>query len=395
MKTHYKYIIIGGGTTAGYAAREFADQGVGKGDLCIISAETILPMDRPPLSKAYLSGSMGKEELPINPKEFYEQHGIEVLLGTCVKKVDLKKLSLDLDNGETFTCEKLLIATGSSLNHLGLQGSEMKNIFYLRNSVQSDKIRNAASKGAKALIIGGQYIGTEVAASLCMRGADVTMVFPESRLLSRFATEEISYFFDKYYRNKGIKMISNEKVFKFNGNGKVQGIVTTSGKEVGADLVVAGIGVRPNVSIFKNSGLNINSAIQVNEYCETNIPNVYAAGDVCEFPDLIFGGTRHVEHWENAMEQGQIAARVMSGKREAYVFLPYFFSDIFDLSYEFFGDSRGADDIVDRGDFSTGDFSTWWKKDGRLIAAFIMGTRPDEERQKAREWIKNKTKVDM
>jgi 3-phenylpropionate/trans-cinnamate dioxygenase ferredoxin reductase component len=148
------------------------------------------------------------------------------------------------------------------------------------------------------------------------------------------------------------------------------------------------------VDIFKNTRLNINEGIVVNEYCETNMEDVYAAGDVVEFPDMLFRKRKVVEHWEHAFEQGQHVAKVMSGKREPYIFLPFFFSDVFDYSYEYFGDNEEANDARNRGDLESGDFSTWWFKDDRLIAAFIMSSRPEEERKLAREWISSKADVD-
>ena len=159
-------------------------------------------------------------------------------------------------------------------------------------------------------------------------------------------------------------------------------------------MAVVGIGVDPNLSLWEGKGLHINGGIVVNEYCETGLPDVYAAGDVVVFPDQIFNKLRHVEHWENAFEQGKHVARVMTGKREPYLFLPYFFSDIFDLSYEYFGDQEKADYSVTRGDPGKNDFSHWWFERNQLVAAFIMSTRPREEADKAREWITNKSGVD-
>lgn len=390
----YKYIIIGGGTTAGYAAAEFAQQGIEKGDLCIVSAESILPMNRPPLSKEYLKDKNQDEELLINDKEFYEQHGIDVLIETCAKEVKFAEKIIELDKGEALQYEKLLIATGSKVKHPDISNENLENIFYLRNVKQSDKIREKAKDAKNAVIVGGGYIGTETAAVLTEQGVKVTMIVPEDKLLSKFASDDIATFFKEKFSEKGVDILFGEEASGFYGNEEVEEVELKSGKRVKADMVIIGAGVEPNVNIFSDSHLNINTGIVVNEFCETNVPDVYAAGDVVEFPDMIFNKIRHVEHWEHAFEQGKHAAKVMTGKQEPYTFLPFFFSDVFDISYEYFGDSESATDIINRGDLKKGDFSTWWFSDSRLVAAFVMSSRPKEEGEMAREWIRNRSRVD-
>jgi NADPH-dependent 2,4-dienoyl-CoA reductase/sulfur reductase-like enzyme len=389
----YKYLIIGGGTTAGYAAQEFVEQGIDKRALCIISAESILPMNRPPLSKQYLKDPHKDDELLINDNSFYVSNGIDLLLDSRVKSVDFGGNVVTLESGEQISYEKLLIATGSKLKRLDVDGGNLENIFYLRRIDQADKIRQQAEKSKNAVVIGGGYIGSETAAVLSDMGLNVTMIIPEDQLLAKFANEEIGDYFKKVYNDHGVKMIFNDEVVGFNGNSVVKEVELATGKRIATDMVVAGIGVEPNLEIFKDTALKMDQGIQVNEFCETNIDDVYAAGDVAEFPDKIFDKMRHIEHWENAFEQGKNAAMVMSGKREPYIFIPFFFSDIFDISYEYYGDQGDADDTVVRGDIKSGNFSYWWFKGNRLLAAFIMSTRPVEEGEKARQWISFKTMI--
>ncbi len=391
---NYKYLIIGGGTTAGYAAAEFVEQNIGQGELCIISAETILPMNRPPLSKEYLKDKSNDDELLINDKQFYVNNGIEVMLKTTAKEVKFAEKKIVVDSGEELGYEKLLIATGSSVIHPGLENENLDNVFYLRNVVHSDKIREAAANAKNVVIIGGGYIGTETAAILKEMGLQVSMVIPEDKLLAKFATPEIGEFFRNLFREKGVDLYFNEEAKGFAGRGKVEKVEMRSGRDLPADLVVVGAGVKPNVSLFKDSNLNINTGIVVDEYCQTNIPDVFAAGDVVEFPDVVFDKIRHVEHWENAFEQGKHAARVMTENFERYNFLPFFFSDLFEYGYEFFGDSSDAITVLYRGDVKSGDFSAWWFDENRLHAAFIMSLRPEEEGKMAREWIQMKTPLD-
>jgi NADPH-dependent 2,4-dienoyl-CoA reductase/sulfur reductase-like enzyme len=390
----YKYIIAGGGTTAGYAAKEFVNQQIGKGELCIVSAEPMLPPDRPPLSKDYLRDDSSENDLLINDQDFYDNNGIDVFINTRVKKVKFADKTLKLDNGESIKYEKLLIATGSKVNRAGLENEDLDNIFYLRDIKDSDRIKDKAERSKNVVIMGGGYIGNETAGVMSQLGLNVTMVVPENSLLSSFASDEISDFFSKAFERKGVKILYNESVVKFEGSGKVEQVVLKSGKTINTDMVIAGLGVTPNVDLFKDSHLNINKGIVVNRFCQTNIQDVYAAGDVVEFPDMIFDRIRHFEHWENAHEQGTHAAKVMTGIFEPYIFMPYFFSDVLEYSYEYFGDNDLATDFRNRGNFDTGDFSTWWFKDEKLIAAFIMSSRPDEEREMARELIRNNVGVE-
>jgi 3-phenylpropionate/trans-cinnamate dioxygenase ferredoxin reductase component len=390
----YKYVIIGGGTTAGYAAAEFAEQGIEKGDLCIVSAESILPMNRPPLSKEYLKDKNEDDELLINDKDFYDEHGIEVLTETFAKEVKFAEKIIELEKGEALQYEKLLIATGSKVIHPDISNENLENIFYLRNVKHSDKIREKAGDAKSAVIVGGGYIGTETAAVLTELGVKVTMIVPEDKLLSKFASDTIGNFFKDKFSENGVDILFGEEASGFYGDKKVEEVELKSGKRMKTDMVIIGAGVEPSVNIFKDSNLKINTGILVNEFCETNLPDVYAAGDVVEFPDMIFDKIRHVEHWEHAFEQGKHAAKVMTGKHEPYIFLPFFFSDVFDVSYEYFGDNETATDIVNRGDLEKGDFSTWWFNENRPVAAFITSSRPKEEGEKAREWIRNKTNID-
>lgn len=390
----YKYIIIGGGTTAGFAAKAFTEQKIDRGDLCLISAESTLPMNRPPFSKDYLKDKDQDDEILINKKDFYEKHGIDVLLNTAAKEVDFGKRHVLLENGKKLGYEKLLIATGSKLKKLDIEGTDLKHIFYLRDKKQSDNIREHAEDAENVIVVGGGYIGTETSAVLNQSGLKVTMIVPEDKVLDKFATADIANFFQNEFRKNGVSIIFNDSVKGFYGSGKVEEVELLSGKRLKTDIVVVGVGVEPNIDIFKNTSLDIHKGVVVNEFCETNLGGVYAAGDVAEFPDMLFGKIKVVEHWEHAFEQGQHAARVMTGKRDPYIFLPFFFSDIFEYSYEYFGDNESANSVSNRGNMGKGDFSTWWFSNDMLVAAFIMSSRPEEEGKLAREWISNKTNID-
>lgn len=392
----YENVILGGGLVAGHAAQAFVDEGLQPGHLAIISAESRPPYDRPPLSKDFLKGEAIFEELLINETQFYQEHGITLYLDNPAVQASLADRQLTLSDGTQIAFERLLIATGSKLRRLDLPGSDLEGINYLREFGDARRIRRLAGTVERAVVIGGSFIGMEVAAVLCHHGLHTTMVFPEERVWQAFFTSTMSDFFEANYREQGIEFLKGAEVEGFSGqDNKVRLVHIAQGEQqinVAADLVVAGIGVTPNVDLFTGSELDTDDGILVNRFLETPLEGIYAAGDVARYPDEIFDQFRRVEHWDNAVTQGQHAARAMMGRREPFVHVPYFFSDVFDLSYEFWGDASQADVIVHRGDVEGGSFSVWWLNDDRLQAAFVMD-RPDEEREVAPEWIRDRRVV--
>lgn len=388
-----KYVILGGGVTAGYAAKEFAKLGVSSGELSIVSAEDEPPYDRPPLSKDVLKGEATVSDAVIEGREFYDEHRIDLNLSTEIDEVDFEHRRLRSGNDE-FQFENLLIATGARVRRLDLPGADREGIFYLHTSEQLGKIVRSVEEAERALVIGGSFIGTEVSASLKERGLQVTLVFPEKRIMEdKPLTREMSEFFEHYFRKRGIELLPGQSVEAFQGNDRVTSVLLESGRELEADLVVAGIGVIPNTELFERTPLRIDDGIVVDEYLQTDVADVYAAGDVARYPDKHFGGSRRTEHWANAKRQAEHAARAMLGEREPYEELPYFFSDVFDLSWEFWGDRSAADQVVYRGEVESGSFSTWWLKGTRVIAAFVMD-RPDDERQAAQALIESHGEID-
>lgn len=388
------YVILGGGVAAGYAAQEFIERGIGPGELCIISADERLPYDRPPLSKSYLAGKKSREDILINPVDFYEQNGVEVRLKTRLKAVDLDSRHLYDENGRDTEFDQLLIATGSRVRTLEVPGGTLPGVHYLRSNADADAILHDAKQGQRAVIVGGGYIGMEVAATLAGRGLDVTLAYDGDRLLHRFFTPEMSSFFESYFTDRGVRQISGQKARAFEGAGRVRRVVLGSGEALEADLVVVGIGVTPATELFRGTDLHMQEGgIVVNKYLETNLPGIYAAGDAAMYYDVLYQKYRRIEHWDNAMQQGKHAAQMMRGLHGEYMHLPYFFSDVFDLSWEFWGDAEDADQIVVRGDVGSGQFSVWWLNGWTVDAAFVMN-RPDEERELAPKWIRLRQAID-
>lgn len=385
---HLDIVILGGGMVAGYAAKELVERGLAKGNLAVVSADSAPPYERPPLSKGFLAGKESEDSIKISSQDFYEEHGIELRLNSEVVQVNTAQKSLQLSRGEEFRFEKLLIATGAQPRILDIPGAGLQNLFYLRSLNDSQNIRSAVANAKRAVVIGGGFIGMEVAAVFAQKGHEVTMVLNDDRVFKRLFSPEMSNFFESYYKARGVQLIKSMSVAEFRGEEAVNSAVLKSGQNIPCDLVVAGIGVLPAVEVVKSSGLHINDGILVNEYLETSQSNIWAAGDVANYKDVIFNKRRRVEHWDNAVSQGQYCARALMGERTPFRHVPYFFSDVFDLSYEYWGDSADADQVLERGDLSSSSFSVWWLRQERVIAAFIMN-RPDRERAVAPKWIES------
>ncbi|CAL0299378.1 unnamed protein product [Lupinus luteus] len=402
MAKTFKYVILGGGVSAGYAAREFAKQGVKPGELALISKEAVAPYERPALSKGYLFpesparlpgfhvtvGSGGERLLP----EWYTEKGIELILNTEIVKADLAAKSLTSAGGEIFNYQNLVIATGSTvirLTDFGVQGADAKNIFYLRDIDDADKLYEAikGKKNGKAVVVGGGYIGLEISAVLKLNNLDVTMVYPEPWCMPRLFTSDIAAFYEGYYANKGVNIIKGTVAVGFNANsdGEVKEVKLKDGRVLEADIVVVGVGGRPLVSLFKGQVEEEKGGIKTDSSFKTNVSGVYAVGDVATFPLKLYGELRRVEHVDHARKSAEQAVKAIKaaedGKTvEEYDYLPYFYSRSFDLSWQFYGDNVG--DSVLFGDNKPESpkpkFGTYWIKEGKVVGAFLEGGSPEE-----------------
>lgn len=392
-----RFVVLGGGVAAGYAAQEFVEQGVESGQVTIVSAEDHVPYDRPPLSKDFLAGETAVEDILINPPAFYEEHGINLLLNTSVKSVNLRNRMLIAESGEMIGFDKLIIATGSRLKKLDIPGADAEGIYYLRSIEHAKAISRARENNGRVVVIGGGYIGMETSAVFKQDGLEVHLVFPDQRLMEDFYTPDMSSFFENYYQDQGIIFHKGTKPARFvTNNGRISAVELEDSSTIETDFVVVGIGVEPRVDLFEQTGIPIDNGIIVNKYLETNRAGIYAAGDVANYYDIIFDKRRRLEHWQNAVDQGRhVAADIMSNKRKRrdhFVSIPYFFSDIFDLSYEFWGDTDRAEEVVYRGRPSDEDFMAFWLRYNRMIGAFVMNGS-DEAREYIPTWIRERRGV--
>jgi NADPH-dependent 2,4-dienoyl-CoA reductase/sulfur reductase-like enzyme len=385
--TSYKHVIVGGGMVAGYFAKAYVEAGGNAGELAIISADDALPYERPPLSKSFLAGKDSEEAVLINGADFYRSNGIHLQMNTRVSSIDRQAKRLRTSSGDDIAFERLILATGADVRTLEIPGATSEKVLYLRSLADSRRIRDRAASAKKAVVAGGGFIAMEVASVLASRGVETTMLVRHDRVWKSFFTPEMSAFFEKYYIERGVRVLKQTEPVAIEHDATA---LLTGGQRVDFDLLVAGIGVRPVTALASEAGLRVDNGIVVNEFLETQESSILAAGDVANYPDSVFGNRRRrVEHWDNAVSQGQHVARTLLGKRDPFVHVPYFFSDIFDLSYEFWGDPSEADRIVHRGDLHTSSFSVWWFSRDTLVAAFAMN-RPDEERDVAPELIRSR-----
>ncbi|CAI5480174.1 unnamed protein product [Closterium sp. Yama58-4] len=363
MGRAYRYVILGGGTAAGYAADEFVKRGVPRGELCIISEEQVVPYERPALSKGYLMPE-GAVRLPVfhtcvgaggdrHTAKWYDEHGIDVLLETRVVSADVLRKKVTTAAGETIQYTTLIVATGARalrLEEFGVARADSGRVCYLRDLRDADRLvaTMAACKGATAVVIGGGYIGMEATAALVANGIRVTMVFPEPHCMPRLFTPEIAAFYERLYEEKGVKFIKGSVIVGFErdrATNNVTAVVLKDGQHIAADMVLVGIGIRPNTAPFEGQLAIDKGGIRVSPRMQTSDASVYAIGDVAAVPLGIYGGARRrLEHVDHARKSAAAAVQAIMAPRGApsrYDYVPYFYSRVFDLSWQFYGDNVG------------------------------------------------------
>jgi NADPH-dependent 2,4-dienoyl-CoA reductase/sulfur reductase-like enzyme len=291
-----RFVILGGGMVAGYAAKQLVELGLKPGELAILSADTSIPYERPPLSKGFLAGKETEDSIRINPEDFYRKQGIDVKLGCAVSAVHPQRKRLTLKSGGEFGFDKLIVATGARPRTLEVPGAKLRNLYYLRSLDDSKAIRSAAEDVKRAVVIGGGFIGMEVAAILSHKGIEVTMILSDDRIWKRLFSPQMSSFFEAYYASRGVRFAKSATVTELRGNAVVSSILLADGQTIPCDIVIAGIGVLPVTDMLTNSGIDIADGVMVNQYLESSRPDIFAAGDVANYEDVLFGKRRRVEH---------------------------------------------------------------------------------------------------
>ncbi len=333
-----------------------------------------------------------REDAHVNPAEWYEENGVELLSGTNVMSLDPDARTATLQGGEEVSFGKALIATGAMVNILRVEGAENEGIHYLRAFGNSDAIRADAEAAEHVVLIGGSYIGAEVAASLTARGTKCTIVTMEDVALSRTFGEEAGRWFHELLESKGVTIHGGEELEAYEGDGRVGGVVTKSGLAVECDAVVVGAGVRPDTMLAQRAGLEVDDGIVCDSKLRTSVEGIYAAGDCCSYESVIHGRRLRVEHWDVAMQQGMHGARNLLGEESDYEVVPYFFSDLADwASLEYVGPAYEWDEEIWRGDRESGEFSLWYLKDGRVAGA--LSVERSEDLAEARRMLADRVDV--
>ena len=360
-----------------HCAAELRRRGA-EGSILLVGREPEPPYERPPLSKEYLRGEAKREDAYVNEPAWYEENGVELLTGTNVMSLDLEARMAKLQGGDEVAFEQALIATGAMVNILRVEGAAQEGIHYLRALGNSDAIREAAEAAERVVLIGGSYIGCEVAASLTAKGAKCAIVMMEEVALSRTFGEEVGRWFHELLESKGVEIHGGETLEAFEGDGDVKAVVTESGRVVEGDCVVVGAGVRPDAMLAQQAGLEVEDGIICDARLQTSVEGVYAAGDVCSYDSVVHGRRLRVEHWDVAMQQGQHAAEAMLGEKEPYEVVPYFFSDLADwASLEYVGPAQDWDEVVFRGDRDAGEFAAFYLKGGKVAGALSVERSED------------------
>jgi 3-phenylpropionate/trans-cinnamate dioxygenase ferredoxin reductase component len=375
------YLIIGGGLAAANCARWLREEGA-DGSVLLVGREPDPPYNRPPLSKGYLQGRESREEVLFRPDDWWQEQDIELMIRTSVMKLDPGERVATLSTKDEIEFDKALVATGANVRRLRVDGCELDGIHYLRAFANSEAIRAEADRSERVVLIGGSYIGTEVAASLTWaHGVKCSIVMLENITLEGFYGAKVGGFFQGVLEEHGVDVFGGQELERFEGSdGRVRKVVTKSGLEVECDAVVVGAGVLPDTTLAKQAGLELGEAggVKCSSRLETSVPGIFAAGDICEYDSPIHGRPMRIEHWDVAFNQGKTAALNMLGRGVDHDVVPYFFSDLADWSWmEYVG--PGSGETVVRGSLEDGDFTAFYVDDGRVTAALTVGRSDDLE----------------
>ena len=375
------YVIVGGGLAAASAVEGIRELDP-KGPITLITAERELPYHRPPLSKAFLAAKDAVESVRVHDAAWYRDQKVRVRLGQTAKSVHIGRQSVALESGERATYDRLLIATGSAPRRLLVPGNDLDGVLYLRTLQDCYALRRAITPGTRIVVVGGGFIGMEVAATTRHMGAQVTLLEMGPTLYRAFASPELSAFFHKLMETQGITVLTDARVARFLGNGeKIATVTIEDGRQVPADVVVVGVGAEPNSEWLASSGFQIDrGALIVNVRLETPGKHIWAAGDVTRFPDPITKQPRRLEHWGNALAQGKQAGRNMAGAAEAFTSQAAFFSDLFDITVNVLGDTDRPDRVEIRGtvDAATPRFTALYVRATKLAGAVMVNLNAED-----------------
>ena len=357
-------IVIVGGGAAGFAAAEMLRREGFGGSLTLVSADNDPPYDRPNCSKDYLAGSAPEDWMPLKPADFYKDYSIDLELDGEVTAINSVPLQAVLANGRRIAFDKLLLATGAEPVRLPIPGADQPHVHVLRSLSDARAIIDNAKAARHAVIIGASFIGLEVAAALRTRNLEVHVVAPESRPLERILGPQFGDFIRELHEEHGVVFHLEDTVTSIEGTvAKLK-----SGATLPGDIVVVGVGVRPRLQLAERAGLKLDRGVAVNEYLETSVPGIYAAGDIVRWPDPHTGENLRIEHWVVAERQGQTVARNMLGQRERFSQVPFFWSQHYDVPINYVGHAEKWDSVDINGDIKSRDCLVRYRRDGKVLA---------------------------
>jgi 3-phenylpropionate/trans-cinnamate dioxygenase ferredoxin reductase component len=379
---------------AANCARWLREEGA-DGSILLVGREFDPPYNRPPLSKGYLQGKESREDVLFRPDEWWGEQDIELIMRTSAMKLDPGERVVTLSTKDEVEFGTALVATGANVRRVRVDGCDLEGIHYLRAFGNSDAIRADAAGAERAVLIGGSYIGCEVAASLtAAHGVSCAIVMQEDVVLSRQFGSEIGRFFQDVLEEHGVEVHGEDELERFEGSdGRVRKVVTKAGLELDCDMVVVGVGVMPDVTLARSAGLELGESggVKCSAGLESSAPGIYAAGDMCEYESTIHGSRLRLEHWDVAFNHGKTAALNMLGRGVRHEVMPYFFSDLADwASFEYVG--PGSGDLVVRGSLEDGNFTAFFvhEEEGHVVSALTVGRSDDLEH--ARRFITERTK---
>ena len=428
MARQVDFVVIGGGLAGATCAETLRAEGA-TGSILLIGEESALPYQRPPLSKTFITSTQETPPRPVVSEARFQELGIEVVLSAHVLSVDARKhlVTIGANPGAAATQASpravkhrdghaskhasaddptrapdrtadqirfghLLIATGASPIRLSIPGADLSGVHYLRSIDDAHTLREDALTAKRAVVIGASFVGVEVAASLCERGIAVTIVEERASVLGTMKTPALSDFFKSVLEVHGVEVLLHDTPLSFAGGDRVTSVVTHGGRTLPCDMVVVGIGVTPDTAFLHGSGITVNHGVMVDRFLQTNHHGIYAAGDVANFFDPVFNEQHRIEHWDNAIRQGRLAARNMLGRREPYDAVSYFFSHVFELNFNLLGRIEEPYEKIDRGSLESGSFASFYLRNDVPRALFSLG-RPSEETKIVEQLIRNRTNI--
>jgi 3-phenylpropionate/trans-cinnamate dioxygenase ferredoxin reductase component len=377
-----EFLLIGGGLASANCARWLRESGA-EGEILLVGREPDAPYNRPECSKGYLRGEETREEPLFRPPGWWDEQKIELLTRTSVLSLDAQARTAKLSDKQEIKFDKALLATGANVRRLNVPGCELEQIHYLRTLGNADSIREGVADAENVVLIGGSYIGCEVAASLSMMGKKATIVMQEEATFERTFGKQAGRFFQGLLESHGVVVHGSDGLDRFEGaDGGVGKVVTSNGLELAAEAVVVGAGVTPDVALAKRAGLDIGErgGVLCSSRLESSVSGIYAAGDIAEYDSPMHAGHVRIEHWDVAFNHGKTAALNMLGKNVAHEVVPYFYSVLADWGeLEYVGPAYEWDEEIVRGSYESGEFTNWFLQDGRLRAALTFGRSDDLE----------------